>query len=434
MKKEALLNDVYQYLCEQEEEQEFIPGKSVVPVSGSKLTTEDKLALVECSFEGWMTEGKYCEKFSTALKNYIGTRYCCLTNSGSSANLLAVTSCLKLWDKDRKKNKIITCATAFPTTVAPIIQNGAVPLFVDINPRTLAPNWNDLDEAMQDKDVAGMIQAHTLGFPFDEDVIAEMMYKKNLWLIADGCDSLGATIGESKKAGSFADVSTCSFFPAHHLTTGEGGCLFTNNSILKTIIDSFRSWSRDCFCLPGQDNTCGKRFSHKWKNLPDGYDHKYTFTDFGYNLHMTEPEAALGLSQFERIDSIVSSRRKNFEYLLDNLSDFNDTLIFVCYDYGITKSSPFGFPIMVKSDAPFTKQELVAFLESKRVRTRPIFAGNITRQPMFDNVPYEVVSDLSGSDFVMNNGFWIGVCTEITKPMLDYVIEMFHDFKKMKGF
>ena len=435
MDKKNLLSDVFQYLCEQESEANFIPGESVVPVSGATPTSEDILAVVDTVLDGWFTEKTRCQEFSLALKRFVQTRYCSLTNSGSSANLLAVTACSKHWYEGNydERYKVITCATAFPTTIAPIIQNGLTPLFLDVDPYTLNPKLEDMLSALQDPHVAGIIQAHTLGFPFDAETIAKECNDRGKWFIEDCADALGAEIGDYR-AGSFGNVSTLSMFPAHHITSMEGGALFTGNVEIYRLIESLRSWGRACSCVPGQDNRCGKRFDHKWKNMPDGYDHKYTFTEFGYNLHMTEPQAALGLSQMGRLPAIVFARRRNFEFLLENLQDFNDTLIFMQYNDGVLKASPFGFPVIVRKDAPFTKRELVAFLESRKIRTRPIFAGNITRQPMFDNLKYDVFTTLENSDLLMENGCWIGLHPELTQQMLEYVVETFYDFKDMKGF
>ncbi len=402
-----------------------------VPVSGAVIDEKDQLKLMQVIMNKWFTEGDFCDEFSTKLKKYIGARHCILVNSGSSANLLAVSAIKDFYTTENNRNKVVTCATGFPTTVGAIVQSGLVPLFVDVNPKTLNPDTNVMLSALERPDVVGIIQAHTLGFPFDAKAIREYCDENNKFFIEDCCDALGAEI-YGNKVGSFGHASTYSFFPAHHITTGEGGAILTDNGRLMRQIEKYRDWGRDCWCLPGQSNTCNMRFGWKWNNLPEGWDHKYTFTNFGYNLKMTEWQGALGSSQIDKIDEFFAERFNNFSYLHLGLylhKDFID--LEEIYDMNLSGFSPFGFPITVITDK-FTRKELVDYLEVHKIVTRPVFAGNITRQPMFDNVEYEVHGDLSGSDYVMERTFWIGCWHGLTQAHLDYIVDTFREFFRWK--
>ncbi len=406
-----------------------------VPVSGAVIDEKDQLKLMQVIMNKWFTEGYFCDEFSTKLKKYIGARHCILVNSGSSANLLAVSAIKDFYTTENNRNKVVTCATGFPTTVGAIVQAGLVPLFVDVNPKALNPDTNVMLSALARPDVVGIIQAHTLGFPFDAKAIREYCDANNKFFIEDCCDALGAEI-YGEKVGSFGHASTYSFFPAHHITTGEGGAILTDNGRLMRQVEKYRDWGRDCWCLPGQSDTCNKRFSWKWENLPEGWDHKYTFTHVGYNLKMGEFQAALGSSQIDKIDDFIGKRIANYWHLMANFDGFYDG-----FDFGVEVRnlsnlyalfSPFGFPITVTIDK-FTRKELVDYLEAHKIHTRPVFAGNITRQPMFDNVEYEVHGNLDGSDYVMERTFWIGCWHGLTQVHLDYVIDTFRSFFEMKG-
>lgn len=425
-----------------------------VPVSGKLITAEDILKGIEAVMDGWFTDGgRFCDEFSDKLKKYIGVSHCSLVNSGSSANLLAVTAIKDFYTIDKDHNKVVTCATGFPTTISAIVHAGLVPYFIDVNPKTLNPDTNIMLEALSRDDIVGIIQAHTLGFPFDAKAIREYCDAHGKFFIEDCSDALGAEI-YGEKVGIFGHASTLSFYPAHQITAGEGGAVLTNDGKLMRQVEVYRDWGRSCWCEPGHDNTCNNRFGWKWANLPEGYDHKYTYIKFGYNLKMTEMQAALGSSQMDKIDEFVYWRWKNYQHLHIELDDLSDEIIdgayqdnlFTFYDYlskGYSlsrdfsawydvKLSPFGFPITVTTDK-FTRKELVDYLEENGVVTRPVFAGNITRQPMFDNVEYEVHGDLSGSDYVMERTFWVGCAPLLTQEQLDYVVTVFDEFFKMKG-
>ena len=404
----------------------YIPGDEI-PVSGAIIDYSDILAVVSAALSGWFTEGKISKEFGRELCRYIGSHHVTLCNSGSSASLLAMSA---LGEKCWRDGKVVTCATGFPTTIAPIIQNNKIPLLVDVNPKTLNANMEQVYEALEKNDVCGIMTAHTLGFPYDSFGIKESIKDLNKWFIEDIADALGAEINDAK-VGTFGDASIISFFPAHHITTGEGGAVFTASGRLKKIIDSYCSWGRDCWCLPGSDNTCGKRFGQKWKDLPDGWDHKYTFTRLGYNLKITELQSALGLSQMNKINKFVNERRKNFEYLLMGLAEFQDELGFVEYPF-YANPSPFGFPITVKPNPLFDRNNMVRFLESRNIRTRPVFGGNLARHPAFKKDKIFTPYSLEGSDYVMNNTFWIGCHPALTQAHLEYVIETIKEYFEKK--
>lgn len=410
-----------------------------VPVSGALIDEKDQLKMVSAVMKGWFTEGDFCKEFSGKLKRYIGSHHCSLVNSGSSANLVAVTAIKDFYTIEKNRNKVVTCATGFPTTVGAIVQAGLVPYFVDVNPKTLNPDTNIMLDALSRDDVVGIIQAHTLGFPFDAKAVREYCDAHGKFFIEDCCDALGAEI-YGKKVGTFGHASTLSFFPAHHIFAIEGGAVLTDDGNLMRQVEIYRDWGRACWCLPGQSNTCNKRFEWEWDNLPEGYDHKYTFVKFGYNLKFDEIRAALGSSQIDKIGEFVYWRKKHYIILYEELnSSYGDFLRFINpYESFIDKiqmfspMSPFGFPITVTTDE-FTRKELVDYLETHGIKTRPVFAGNITRQPMFDSVEYYKHSDLIGSDYVMERTFWIGCHPALKQEQLDHVIAVFDEFFKMKG-
>ena len=423
--KQDILSLIRDYSEEKLQPKEFIPGKTRVPASGASLSPDDIESLIEAVLQLWYTEGKFCAKFRRGLSKYFKKQYSTLCNSGSSSNLLAMSALSEVFPK---RDYIVTCATHFPTAIAPIYQTGHIPIYIDIDPRTLSPDFDQYEMVVEKykEKIAGVSFAHTLGFVFDEQKFDEISPG---FTLIDCCDAVGAQIlvGEDwLPVGQFSDATTLSFFPAHHITTAEGGAVLTDNERAAKIVDSYANWGRDCYCNPGQDNTCGKRFEHEWQKLPEHYDHKYTFTRLGYNLKMTEFQAALGVSQLERVSDFVEKRKENYKYLFENLYVFHDDLLFLHrWDGGI--ASPFGFPILVNTSA-FTTEELIRYLEEHKVSTRRVFAGNITRQPGY-NLPH-ISFGLSGSDKVMNQMFWVGCHPNLTKEMLDYVVEVFDAFSR----
>ena len=408
--------------------QEFIPGKNIVPVSGKVFDFFDLQSLISSSLDFWLTTGRFNEEFEKQLSKFVDINFALTTNSGSSANLLAISSLMSGELGERKLNpgdEVITLAAGFPTTVNPIFQNNLIPKFIDIDLPTYSASPKNIEFAITSKTKA-IIFAHTLGNPFELDTVLDIVKKNNLWLIEDCCDALGSTY-KNKHVGTFGDVATFSFYPAHQITMGEGGAVITNNPLLRRIIESLRDWGRDCFCAPGKNNTCGKRFDWQLGELPFGYDHKYTYSSTGYNLKITDMQASVGLSQLQKLPEFIKKRQENFEYLKVNLSKFSKYLILPT---ATLNSSPswFGFPIVVIRDSPFSKNDLIEFLSSKLIDTRPLFAGNLTKQPYLKNKNYKTFGTLENTDLVMNNGFWIGVFPGLTQEMLQYVVEEFKNF------
>ncbi|AAM84651.1 lipopolysaccharide biosynthesis protein RfbH [Yersinia pestis] len=406
----------------------FEAGKSVVPPSGKVIGTKELQLMVEASLDGWLTTGRFNDAFEKKLGEYLGVPYVLTTTFGSSANLLALTALTspKLGVRALKPgDEVITVAAGFPTTVNPTIQNGLIPVFVDVDIPTYNVNASLIEAAVSDKTKAIMI-AHTLGNLFDLAEVRRVADKYNLWLIEDCCDALGSTY-DGKMAGTFGDIGTVSFYPAHHITMGEGGAVFTQSAELKSIIESFRDWGRDCYCAPGCDNTCKKRFGQQLGSLPFGYDHKYTYSHLGYNLKITDMQAACGLAQLERIEEFVEKRKANFKYLKDALQSCAD---FIELPEATENSDPswFGFPITLKEDSGVSRIDLVKFLDEAKVGTRLLFAGNLTRQPYFHDVKYRVVGELTNTDRIMNQTFWIGIYPGLTHDHLDYVVSKFEEF------
>jgi CDP-6-deoxy-D-xylo-4-hexulose-3-dehydrase len=427
MKKYELLDKIREYASNTlPNKNKFKPGIDDVPVSGAVISPDDIVSICDTVLDGWFTEGHASKIFSELLSDYLGIAHVVLCNSGSSANLLAL-SAVKDQYKIKHKKKVITCATGFPTTIAPIIQVGLVPLFIDAEPLTLNPNTQTIVELLERDDVAGIIQAHTLGFPFDAISVCEACAKNEKFFIEDAADALGSTL-DDELVGRFGDISTFSFFPAHTLAMGQGGALAISNAVLYNLVRNYRAWGRNCVCAPGQDNVCGKRFDWKWKNLPLGYDHKYTFTKIGYNLEITDMQAALGVSQFQSLQEFVDLRKYNYQYLLDGLCEFSEHLQFV-EPLPNSEPSPFGFPMSVISKAT-TRKDFVHYLEQNKIRTRPVFAGNIVRQPMMENVQYRIAEDLKGSDWIMEHTFWIGCHPGLTSTHLDYILEIIYKYFK----
>ncbi|RMG99482.1 MAG: lipopolysaccharide biosynthesis protein RfbH [Chloroflexi bacterium] len=411
-----------------EEAEQFVAGETAVPVSGRMFDHEDMQYLIDASLDFWLTSGRFTEQFEREFAQYVGVRHALLCNSGSSANLLALTALTSptLGERQlRPGDEVITVAAGFPTTVNPIIQNGLVPVFLDIDLPTYNIATDALADAITDRTRAIMI-AHTLGNPFDLDTVTAVAQKHNLWLIEDNCDALGSTY-RGRKTGTFGHLATVSFYPAHHITMGEGGAVLTRHSRLKKLVESFRDWGRDCWCAPGKADTCGKRFEWQLGNLPYGYDHKYIYSHIGYNLKVTDMQAAVGLAQLKKLPQFIETRKQNWRYLREGLRPFSDFLIL---PEPTPNSDPswFGFLITVRPEAPFTRNDLVRFLENHHIATRLLFGGNLTRQPAYQHTNYRVVGELKNTDLVMNQTFWIGVYPRLTTAMLDYVLETFTEF------
>ena len=393
----------------------FKKGESVIPPSGKVIGGNELKFMTDAVLDAWLTTGRFNEQFEFNLAKYLGVKYALSTNSGSSANLLAFTALTspKLAERQIKPgDEIITVAAGFPTTVNPILQNGCIPVFVDVEIPTYNINVEFLEQAYSSKTKAIML-AHTLGNPY------------NLWLIEDCCDALG-TEYEGKKVGTFGDIATLSFYPAHHITMGEGGAVLTNSSKLRKIIESYRDWGRDCYCKPGCDNTCKNRFSRQFGGLPEGYDHKYTYSHLGYNLKITDMQAACGVAQLERINEFVEARKDNFIYLSKKLENLSDYLVL---PEATDNSEPswFGYPITIK-DKSVKRVSLLEFLDENKIGTRLLFAGNLTRQPYFKSFNYRVIGDLENTDKIMNQTFWVGVYPGISIEMMDFMSEKLIEF------
>ena len=404
-------------------EKNFIPGESNIPVTGKVFGEAEIQAAVKASVDFWLTAGPYTEKFESRFAKTVGMRHAFMVNSGSSANLLALTSLTSPKLGDRRLHggdEVITVAAGFPTTVTPILQNGLMPVYVDIDLATYVANEAALEAAISTKTRAIMM-AHTLGNPFNLELVQRLAEKHNLWLIEDSCDGLGGTY-KGQNLGTFGDFSTFSFYPAHHITTGEGGAVLVKKAAHKTIVESIRDWGRDCWCPSGCDNTCLKRYEWTLGELPEGYDHKYTYSHLGYNLKSGDIQAAIGLAQLDRLDSFIELRRRNWQYLKAGLKGLED---FLALPEAAENSDPswFGFAVTVKSDGPKTRNQIVQELNEAKIATRLLFGGNLLRQPAFIGTPRRVVGDLTNTDIVMNDTFWIGVWPGLTLPMLDYVVE-----------
>jgi len=400
--------------------QPFLPGLTVVPSSGKVVGAGELKNMVEASLDGWLTTGRFNAEFEKKLAAFIGIKHLITVNSGSSANLVAFSTLTssKLGERAiQKGDEVIGVAAGFPTTVNPILQFGAVPVFVDVDRLTHNIDASKIEAAIGPKTKAIML-AHSLGNPFNLDVVTALCKKHNLWLIEDCCDALGTTY-RGQMVGTFGDIATLSFYPAHHITMGEGGAVFTNNDELKTIAESFRDWGRDCYCAPGKDNTCGKRFCQKLGKLPEGYDHKYTYSHLGYNLKITDMQAACGLAQLDKAPAFIQARKDNFAFLKARLKDCEE---FLHLPEPTEHSDPswFGFPITLKDNCPVTRLDLLTYLDQNKVGTRLLFAGNLTCQPYMIGANYRISGDLTNTDNVMNNTFWIGVQPALTLEMLEF--------------
>ena len=402
---------------------EFIPGQTPIPVTGKFFGVEEIEAAVNASLDFWLTSGPYTEKFESDFAKKVGMRHSFMVNSGSSANLLALSSLLSPRMGERRVNtgdEVITVAAGFPTTVTPILQNNLIPVYVDIDLETYVANEEQIEAAISPKTKA-LMMAHTLGNPFNLDLVEKLAKKHNLWLIEDTADGLGGTY-KDKNLGSFGDFSTFSFYPAHHITTGEGGAVLVKKAAHKVIVESLRDWGRDCWCTPGCDNTCLKRYEWQLGELPNGYDHKYTYSHLGYNLKSGDIQAAIGLAQLDRLDTFVKKRKDNWAYLYKNLKELEEFLI-LPKPTEHSEPSWFGFAVTVKDNSPISRNDLVIKLNESKIGTRLLFGGNLLRQPAFIGTPRRVVSDLKNTDIVMNNTFWVGVWPGLTEQMLNYVIE-----------
>jgi len=407
---------------------QFEPGVTPVPPSGKLLGATELKYMVEASLDGWLTTGRFNAEFEKKLAAFIGVRHLITVNSGSSANLVAFSTLTspKLGARAiQKGDEVIGVAAGFPTTVNPILQFGAVPVFVDVDPLTHNIAADKIEAAISSKTKAIML-AHSLGNPFNLDVVTDLCKKYDLWLVEDCCDALGSTY-RGHMVGTFGDIGTLSFYPAHHITMGEGGAVFTNSGQLKAIAESFRDWGRDCFCDPGKDNSCRKRFSWKLGDLPEGYDHKYCYSHVGYNLKISDMQAACGLAQLEKAESFILARKENFSFLKKNLEKCEP---YINLPHATEHSEPswFGFPITLRKSSPVTRLELLNHLDKKRIGTRLFFAGNLIRQPYMKNAQYRVSGDLVNTDKVMNHTFWIGVQPALTEEMLYYVSKVITDF------
>lgn len=416
----------------------FEEGKTFVNYGGRYFDDEEIVNLVDSSLDFWLTAGPWAHKFETRLAKWLGVKYCAVTNSGSSANLLAFYALTspKLGERAIKRgDEVITVAAGFPTTVNPIIQFGAVPVFVDVKTPTFDIDDSQLEAAYSPK-VKAVMLAHSLGNPFNLKAVKAFCDKHNLWLIEDNCDALGSeyTIdGVTKKTGTWGHIGTSSFYPPHHMTMGEGGAVYTDDPLLDKIVRSFRDWGRDCWCVGGVDNTCKMRFTGKFGELPEGYDHKYVYSHFGFNLKITDMQAAIGCAQLEKLDTIVEARRKNWQTLYEGLKDIPQLMM----PEPEPNSNPswFGFLVAVRPDAGFSRNDLTEFLESRKIQTRNLFAGNLLRHPAFDEMRksgegYRVVGELKNTDLVMNNGFWIGVYPGMKPEMLNWMIKSIREFCK----
>ena len=406
----------------------FEPGQSVIPPSGKVIGAKELQLMVEASLDGWLTTGRFNEMFQKRLANFLGIKHLITVNSGSSANLIAFNTLTspKLGERAIKKgDEVIGVAAGFPTTVNPIVQFGAIPVFVDVDMATHNINADLIEAAITPKTKAIML-AHTLGNPFNLGKVKEICEKYNLWLVEDCCDALGSTY-DGQVVGTFGDIATLSFYPAHHITMGEGGAVFTNNDQLKKIAESFRDWGRDCYCEPGRDNTCGKRFGQQFGSLPGGYDHKYVYSHLGYNLKITDMQAACGLAQIDRLEGFISKRKVNFKLLKERLSTLTDYFIL---PETTPNSDPswFGFPVTLTENAGTMRVDLTKYLAQNNIGTRLLFAGNLTHQPYFKEVKHRVVGELTNTNRTMNDTFWLGIYPGLDKEHFDYVGAKFEEY------
>jgi len=428
--RQQILDLVAEYCDEAFPARPFVPGQSSVPVSGRVFDAAEVCELVDSSLDFWLTTGRFADRFEREFARFLGVRECVLVNSGSSANLVALSALTSPRLGDRRLvpgDEVITVAAGFPTTVNPILQNNLVPVFIDVTVPTYNADVAQLEAALSSRTRA-LFFAHTLGNPFDLTAVTDFARRHGLWLIEDCCDAVGSTY-QGRKVGTFGDLATTSFYPAHHITMGEGGSVLTNTPLLRTLVESFRDWGRDCWCAPGKDNTCGKRFDWQLGDLPCGYDHKYTYSHIGYNLKLTDMQAAVGVAQLQKLPRFIEARRRNFEALRAALRDLEEFLILPEATAG-SEPSWFGFPIAVRPEAPFTRNHVTRHLENRKIATRLLFGGNLVRQPAYRGRDFRVVGSLANADFVMNQVFWIGLYPGITPQMIDYTVETLSALRK----
>lgn len=423
-----IISLVREYRAEAFPARDFEPGTTPVPVAGRVFDDAEVVSLVDASLDFWLTTGRFAAEFERRFgREVFGVRHTTLVNSGSSANLVAASALTSPQLGERRikpGDEFITAATGFPTTVNPLIQHGAVPVFLDVDVPTYNIDVSRLADALSPKTRAVML-AHTLGNPFDLATIDAFCKEHDLWLVEDCCDALGSTY-DGRHVGSFGDFATVSFFPAHHITMGEGGAVLCDSGRLKVLAESFRDWGRDCWCEPGKENTCGKRFCQQFGDLPEGYDHKYTYSHLGYNLKLTDMQAAVGVAQLDKLEGFVAARRANFARLHDGLADLEDVFVL---PRATARSDPswFGFPLSVREDAPISRNDLVRGLNDRQIHTRLVFAGNLLRQPAYRGIEHRVVGSLTGADFVMERAFWVGVYPALDARHIDYVAEVLRD-------
>ena len=426
--KSEIFTKIREYYQLAHKKEDFIPGKSNIPYAGRIYDENEMINLVDSALEFWLTAGRFANQFEEEFATFLGVKHCLLTNSGSSANLLAISALTSptLGNKQLKPgDEVITLAAGFPTTINPIIQNNLIPVFVDVKLGTYNIMCDKIEDAISDKTKA-IFMAHTMGNPFNLDVVMEIAQKHDLWVIEDNCDALGSKY-DGKYTGTFGHIGTFSFYPPHHMTMGEGGALVTNDTQLKRLIESFRDWGRDCWCGPGCDNSCGKRFEWQLGELPFGYDHKYIYSHIGYNLKVTDMQAAVGVAQLKKLPSFIAARKKNFKFLYDGLKKYEQYFILPEVE---EKADPswFGFLLTVREGVGFTKNEIVEYLEDDKIATRMLFAGNIIRHPSFKDIEYKISGELINTDYIMYNTFWIGVYPGLSDKMIAYILTVFDTF------
>ena len=429
--RKEILKLVAEYYAEHLSSHQFTPGETMIPFAGRVFDEEELINLVDSSLDFWLTTGRYAEIFEQDFAKYMQQNNCMLVNSGSSANLLAVTALTSEMLKNKRLqngDEVITVAAGFPTTVNPIVQNGLVPVFVDVDVETFNIKADKIENAISEKSKA-IVLAHTLGNPFDLETVKKIAKKHDLFLIEDCCDAVGSTY-KGQMVGTFGDMATTSFYPAHHITMGEGGSVLTSNPLLKRIVTSLRDWGRDCYCDPGCDNTCGRRFKGQHGDLPSGYDHKYIYSHIGYNLKVTDMQAAIGVAQLKKLPSFIEKRKRNFRKLHKELKAYEEYLIL---PQATKDSDPswFGFPFTVKENESFYRKDLAEFLEEHKILTRQLFAGNITKQPAYRNVNYRIAGNLENTDYIMRNTIFIGVYPGIDDEKLEYILSVFQKFFNM---
>ena len=428
----AKTKEYFELVHKPQQSEKFVEGESRVNYAGRVFDESELVKLVDSSLDFWLTYGKYSKEFEKKFSEYLGVKHTFLVNSGSSANLLAffaLTSPLLKERQIQRGDEVISVAAAFPTTVSPIVQYGAVPVFVDMDLDNFNIDTSKIEEAISSKTKAIML-AHTLGNPFNIKAVKEICDKHNLWLIEDNCDALGS-LYDGKFTGTFGDIGTSSFYPPHHMTMGEGGAVYTNNPLLKKIVLSMRDWGRDCWCESGVDNTCGSRFSKKFGDLPKGYDHKYIYSHFGFNLKATDMQAAIGVAQIEKLDEFSKRRRENYERLYEGLAELSE---FFLFQNAMKNATPswFGFMITLRDNVKFTRNEIAEYLEKNKIQTRNLFAGNILKHPLFSDLElekdYKVSGELKNTDKIMNNSFWLGVYPNMSEEMIEYMIAVIKKF------